>query len=181
MYLTGYHGTNKEYAENILNNQRFVPSIGEKHWLGHGIYFYPNFEDALNWAKEYHPNNEAVIHALICVDDEEIIDFDAPDGKKLFHDIIWAMGEQLNLSETQVQKNQCIVCNTIWATNNKIKVLKSHFGKEQTLFRTLIDYREQRLELCVRDNSVIQGICEIPLQNNNNDLISMHKKEMKIK
>ena len=123
MYLTGYHGTNKEYAENILNNQRFVPSIGEKHWLGHGIYFYPNFEDALNWAKEYHPNNEAVIHALICVDDEEIIDFDAPDGKKLFHDIIWAMGEQLNLSETQVQKNQCIVCNTIWATNNKIKVL----------------------------------------------------------
>ena len=181
MYLTGYHGTNKEYAENILNNQRFVPSIGEKHWLGHGIYFYPNFEDALNWAKEYHPNNEAVIHALICVDDEEIIDFDAPDGKKLFHDIIWAMGEQLNLSETQVQKNQCIVCNTIWATNNKIKVLKSHFGKEQTLFRTLIDYREQMLELCVRDNSVIQGICDIPLQNNNNDLISMHKKEMKIK
>lgn len=181
MYLTGYHGTSKEYAENILNNQRFLPSIGEKQWLGHGIYFYPNFEDALDWAKKYHFNNEAVIHALIYVDDDEIIDFDTSEGKNLFHDIVWLMGEQLNLSKTQIQKNQCIVCNAIWETNKKIKVLKAHFGKEQTHFRTLIDYREQRLEFCVRDTSIIQGICEVPLQNNTNNLIGVHKKEMKIK
>ena len=181
MYLTGYHGTSKEYAENILNNQRFLPSIGEKQWLGQGIYFYPDFQDALDWAKKYHFNNEAVIHALIYVDDDEIIDFDTSNGKKLFHDIVWLMGKQLNLSKTQIQKNQCIVCNAIWATNKKIKVLKAHFGKEQTLFRTLIDYRKQRLEFCVRDNSVIQGICEVPLKNNTNNLISVHKKEMKIK
>ena len=180
MYLTGYHGTSNEYAENILANQRFLPSTGEKEWLGHGIYFYPNFEDALNWAKEHYPNNEAVIHVLIHVNDNEIIDLNTIKGKNLFHNTVNIIGRWSKLSETQIQKNQCIVCNTIWEVYKNVKVLKSYFGKEKTQFLTLIDSREQRLEFCVRDNSIIRGIFIVPLQERNEHLNKIKKKEMQI-
>ena len=85
MYFTGYHGTSKESADAIIKDKKFRISNGEEQWLGDGIYFYPDFGDALNW--KYNDNDadvEAVIHAIIRIDDDEYLDLDNEEAKKLF-------------------------------------------------------------------------------------------------
>ena len=85
MYFTGYHGTNKESADAILNDKGFLISKGEEHWLGDGIYFYPDFGDALNWKYEASDSEvEAVLHTIIRVEDDEYLDLDNEEAKKLF-------------------------------------------------------------------------------------------------
>lgn len=49
IFITGYHGTPSiTNANNIIENGYNI-SKTERNWLGYGIYFYPNFEDAYNW------------------------------------------------------------------------------------------------------------------------------------
>ncbi len=72
MYLTGYHGTNKEAADKIMERGKFLISKGDKQWLGDGIYFYPNFGDAYNWKyRDSDPEAEIIIHAIIKIEDDE--------------------------------------------------------------------------------------------------------------
>lgn len=39
-FVLGYHGCDKDVAENILSGDRFKPSRNEYDWLGSGIYFW---------------------------------------------------------------------------------------------------------------------------------------------
>ncbi len=45
-----YHGTDYDTAEKIVSNKEFVPSIGDEHYLGDGVYF---FESSLWHAKDW--------------------------------------------------------------------------------------------------------------------------------
>lgn len=163
MYLTGYHGTSKQNAENIINQNMFLVSNGSKEWLGRGIYFYPNFADALQWSTKEYQDGGVVIHALIKVRENEIIDLDTDSGKKLINDMMDIIDESLNLSKNKVQENQCKLCNAIWDINKNIKVIRSSFAKEPRTFQFLVDYREQRKEFAVRNNSCIDGVFIVPL------------------
>lgn len=50
-FVYGFHGTDKEIAYKILNQQEeFVPSQNDYDWLGNGIYFW---ENSLERAKQY--------------------------------------------------------------------------------------------------------------------------------
>ncbi|MBW4620578.1 MAG: hypothetical protein KME17_14640 [Cyanosarcina radialis HA8281-LM2] len=68
----GYHGTSQAQAASILKNG-FQSSDNDYDWLGTGVYF---FQDApiraREWARKRHPENPAVICALIrlenCID-----------------------------------------------------------------------------------------------------------------
>jgi hypothetical protein len=66
--IYGYHGTSKTKAMNIQQNG-FVASDNDYDWLGTGIYF---FQDApiraKQWASQQHPEDPAVIRALIRLD-----------------------------------------------------------------------------------------------------------------
>lgn len=97
MYLTGYHGTSKEYAENILKTKIFHQSRKINEWLGNGIYFYTEFEEALEWAKKYHPNNEAVIHEIICIKEDEIMNLDYEDVQCYLNNLILFLDKTLNI------------------------------------------------------------------------------------
>lgn len=46
----GYHGTDNEAAEKIINQQKFLPS--KSGWLGIGIYVFPYVADAIWWCEE---------------------------------------------------------------------------------------------------------------------------------
>ncbi len=47
--LTGYHGTTKENAKIIIESNKFLKSNSEEDWLGPGIYFYNNIENAYEY------------------------------------------------------------------------------------------------------------------------------------
>ncbi len=47
--LIGYHGTTKENAKKIIKDNRFLKSNSEEEWIGPGIYFYDNIENAYEY------------------------------------------------------------------------------------------------------------------------------------
>ncbi len=66
--ISGYHGTSQIKAASILKNG-FRASDNDYDWLGTGIYF---FQDAplraKQWATQQHPENPAVICAIVKLD-----------------------------------------------------------------------------------------------------------------
>lgn len=51
--IIGYHGTKKRFAESIIKEGFKIasPKENDNHWLGHGIYFYSDYELAEWWGK----------------------------------------------------------------------------------------------------------------------------------
>ena len=49
--IVGYHGTDSCAAKSILDSQYFKPSVGLDEWLGDGVYFFLNWEDAQWWCE----------------------------------------------------------------------------------------------------------------------------------
>lgn len=154
LLLAGYHGTKMSSAESILRNHHYNLSNGEKDWLGSGIYFYYEIEDAYNWR-----DTDAILHSIIRIEDREYLDIQSDEGKELFRkmcEVIYdAQGKQYSQQRDMAQKNQCAVINMVWDNSPEIKVISEEFPSEKNLVITLTDVRPRRREFCVRDNSCI--------------------------
>src|SRR3990167_10256340 len=75
--ITGYHGTNREDAEQILK-EGFKLSANEYDWLGDGVYFFQDAPHrAWEWVEEHFGTKAAVIGARIGVENcSELLDVD---------------------------------------------------------------------------------------------------------
>lgn len=97
--IIGYHGTSKESAESIIENN-FNPSKGgDADWLGDGVYFFsegisPAENNATKWAivaaynkyKRCNDYNEySVLKAEIDLDKNRFLDLTTKDGMELFN------------------------------------------------------------------------------------------------
>lgn len=96
--LLGFHGTNFENTISIIKHG-FIPSRGEEHWLGDGIYFFieglsttPEIQ-AENWAiaqawdnrnKRLTYGNFVVFEAKVQVNENECLDLRTSDGVEVF-------------------------------------------------------------------------------------------------
>lgn len=51
--FTAYHGTKSCFTESILKNNFVIkkPKKKDNHWLGHGVYFFDEYELAHWWAE----------------------------------------------------------------------------------------------------------------------------------
>lgn len=63
MIEVGYHGTAYENAESIIKTRKMKFSSGYDEWLGRGIYFFGDIEDAKWWCKTRKYSNHAIIKA----------------------------------------------------------------------------------------------------------------------
>ncbi len=63
MIDVGYHGTAYEYAESIIKTRKMKFSSGYDEWLGRGIYFFGDIEDAKWWCKTRKYSDHAIIKA----------------------------------------------------------------------------------------------------------------------
>ena len=53
MYITYvYHGTNIDRGRKMLENSLMEESIGDRHWLGDGSYFYEEDFYAFKWVRD---------------------------------------------------------------------------------------------------------------------------------
>ncbi len=91
--IIGFHGTKSSSANSIISNNFRIqkPKNTDNHWLGHGIYFYEDYELAEWWAeskiqahiKKYNiKDTSEVIKAKIVANN--IIDLDKPFELKRF-------------------------------------------------------------------------------------------------
>ena len=154
MLITGYHGTSLNNAHNILNEGKFKISNTDTEWLGSGIYFYYDINDAYGWR-----NTEAILHSVIKIENDEFLDIDSTQGGELFYRMVEYMANLENKSinvPVNVQKNQCALMKMLWDTYPKIKVMAASFPKEPTKFKVLLDRRPLRKEFCVRNNPYIK-------------------------
>lgn len=154
MFISGYHGTTLEAAESIISSNEFRISKKDIEWLGDGIYFYCEIDDAIKWN-----NAQAVIHTIISVESDNFLDLDSDEGKKIFKKVKEHLVEQysLKISETKnKQKNQCAILRTIWNTNKNISVIAGSFREEKDILPTLTDEGRKRREFCVKNNSFVK-------------------------
>ena len=154
MFLSGYHGTSLSNANNIVLENQYNISNGKKEWLGPGIYFYFDINDAYEWR-----NSEAIMHSVIRIEENEFLDIDTEIGSSIFNQIIDHIAlrqkKSVNKSVKKSQKNQCAVMKMIWDSNPNIKAIAASFPSTPTKVRTLLDRRHVRKEFCVRNNDSI--------------------------
>lgn len=85
--IIGYHGTKERFVDSIINDSFKIatPQRGDNHWLGHGIYFYSDYELAEWWARtkvtrqnKKYGNNDVPIVIRGVVEAENVWDLDNP-------------------------------------------------------------------------------------------------------
>jgi len=102
--LVGYHGTKSSNISDIISNNFKEPIVAKNndHWLGHGIYFFSDYELAEWWAKikvnkhnkKYNTKDKAsVIKAEIQAD--QIVDLDNPFKMNDFIDFCQVFQEEI--------------------------------------------------------------------------------------
>lgn len=154
MLITGYHGTSIKSAKAIIKEKRFNFSSDNKAWLGSGIYFYPNIQDAFDWKK-----SKAILHVVINVRKDKILDIDTERGNQIYKKAYNFIKNRTSLDmDNKAQENQCAVMNLIWDTNPKFDVIMCLFPKSKTEMSTLHDVREKRKEFCIRNSKLIKKI-----------------------
>ncbi len=92
--LTAFHTTQSGIEQSILN-EGFNLSIGKKHWLGKGIYFYRDIYFAIQWGfigvvKNSIPDIETfnknctIISVELNCEEYNVLDMNTPDGYNIF-------------------------------------------------------------------------------------------------
>lgn len=93
-----YHGTNIERGNRMLANEMMEESIGDRHWLGDGSYFYEDDIYAYKWISDMFKskfkrkyinveelfNNYIIIFGILNIKKERVFDLENPQHKILF-------------------------------------------------------------------------------------------------
>lgn len=158
MFVSGYHGTTLECAHNIIKEKYYKLSVSETEWLGNGIYFYPDINDACDWK-----DAEAVMHSVININENEYLDVDTASGRRTVESVKKLISSKYRYKiitdladKKRTEKNQNSVMKMVWDSNPGLKVIYASFAKEKSEFSTLLDTRERRREFCVKDNTCIK-------------------------
>lgn len=102
--IVGYHGTKLKVIESIVSDNFKIAPHGkmDNHWLGHGVYFFSDYELAEWWAqtkvnvqnRKYGLNDQpGVIKAKICANN--IMDLDNPFQLNRFIDLCKRMQDDI--------------------------------------------------------------------------------------
>lgn len=149
MLFIGNHGTNKINISSILKHG-FVPSSGEGHWYGRGVYF---FIDGINctsidklaeqWAKDQSYNKKtkkldyckyAIIEAEILTEKNAIVDLRIDEYAK-----------KVNIVREKV-KSLCM-CNGRKMSDDEIwEYMKKKFDIKVVVDNTYIKFGDERIK-----------------------------------
>lgn len=172
----GYHGTLKRKAKTILYEKHFIPSKKDTEWLGTGIYFFEYLAHAWRWADNQcnrknarQEDTAAVLKAEICVEQDNVLDFDNPNTKaeldQFFCKVLEHSNEKremLSNAENAEYLRRSLACNLFCEANSNIQLIIYTFHKcIKRENREKEVYCETERQLCVKDASVIASIKEV--------------------
>lgn len=164
-YENVFHGTLDHRADKIIR-KGFIESKKEFEWLGNGVYFFNEFDDAKCWAirERNKPQNigsiAAVIQAKTSVEEEYFYDFDVPDKMDSFiletQELAKALTYYYSGDFTR-EKVRCALCNW-FAKKHNIRVYAYSFPKKINTNAAFFPYTVVQRQLCVRDKDCISEV-----------------------
>ena len=171
--MEGYHGTLKENLESIcIDNFNINPDTNNKLYLGYGIYFFVELNDALDWnIKQYkdqhncNPRYEKIIEdygiikSIIVVNKNEILDLDNKDILRKFELLISKCIGKLVTKEQYIKApNKTAAILNMMYHRGEIKrkvIIKTFFEPIGTKYlNTLKNY--PRKMICIKTNDIIK-------------------------
>lgn len=165
--IYGYHGTTLSNAENILSENRFVPSNKKNEWLGTGVYFFAYLGHAKWWieASRYKEKETCILKAGLEYSDEQLLDLDDPEVLSEVEEVIkTAIGitnkRGAYKGAVDVDGNQHMkwnfVCNLYRQINTDIGITMYTFPTKKMF--DFIGYKQTQRQICVSDPSIIKSI-----------------------
>lgn len=105
--INGFHSTTQKNAEKIKNNG-FLPSEKNNEWLGKGVYFWCQYNDALFWVSNSHKkvNEMCIISVDILEKNEYVLDLDIYDNMKKLEEFV------INFNHENYEKGQTFDFNS---------------------------------------------------------------------
>ncbi len=185
--LTGYHGTDKSVANNIIQNG-FQCKQNNEHWLGQGIYLYSDKSLAEWWTTnptQKHGINvvdPVVIACDIEIDESRVLNLCTLAGYKKYVDLYNSFFRELSVNfrpkeEVSFKKLRCAFFNFIFLTYQVDVVIapfvlpqqpyipvytNSQFAKEMH-----IQYTEVQVCICEDKQGIIKNKSVIELDGRN--------------
>lgn len=183
--IIGYHGTKERFANSIINDGFKIANkkVNDNHWLGHGIYFYSDYELAEWWGRtkvnrqnEKYGLDDTPIVIKGVIEGDTVWDLDRPFmlrkfkecQKELEQEFIKA-GVKLDFSKGDTsEKIRCFWMDTVKEAHNISVIIytftrdnpsyvesKYHVNRrEEFSLRNLgLTYHEK--QICVTDNRFI--------------------------
>lgn len=133
--LIGYHGTVKTSAEKILSSKEFIESNNDNEWLGHGIYFFADIENAIKWASERakrYKEPAIILSADIKCNPDKYLDLDYKANRdkvsSFMKDILEKTGKELSFHKRDEEK-RCIALN-LYKEMFNIDVMEFSFARK---------------------------------------------------
>lgn len=163
MHYTLYHGTKYSNALKIIEMSKFIPKNKDTHYLGQGIYFYDNPNNASRWIKGYYKGFVgAILRVEIDVDDKDVLDlrneYHRKRAEHILKDVMQAFpfNPQHDTQETSLKKLRCFMFDSLWKTT-KCKLLISSVITNTLLWIMSVP-DDHDLQYCVKDDSIIKTI-----------------------
>lgn len=171
--MEGYHGTLKENIESIcINNFNINPDTNNKLYLGYGIYFFVELNDALDWnIKQYkdqhncNPHYEKIIEdygiikSIIVVNKNEILDLDNKDILRKFELLISKCIRKLVTKEQYIKApNKTAAILNMMYHRGKIKrkvIIKTFFEPIGTKYLNSFKNYPRKM-ICIKTNDIIK-------------------------
>jgi hypothetical protein len=135
--LTLYHGNTEAAIDEIISNGGFLSkfkSVGDKHYLGDGFYFYDDIEQAQVWAimkvtrnQKYLGYNWSVLQCEVQMEEEQIFDLDKREEQDFFFEGMLRLQQESSMKSIEIE-NYCdaYLCNHLAKTLD-LKLLTKTF------------------------------------------------------
>lgn len=162
--FTGYHGTVGENIDSILQDilkNGFKISSKNNEWLGKGIYFFDNINNAHWWNNSHKKKklNKGIIKAEIFSEIKHFLDLDDEEDRKKFEskipkykDILKSQGIEIK-EEDASRILACLLLN-LYSKEHGIKLLKKTFSLNNKNYLEILS--KTQTQYCVIDNSNIR-------------------------
>jgi len=163
-----YHGTTKEKAERIIFEKHMNPSVGDRHWLGDGVYFYRDFLYALRWIRCKNNSDEflteySIISAELNVKKERIFSFFNIEHKLLFQTVLEQGKKKLkdmNLKDDIVDGAVLNIMFKKMKYGNDYDMVEAVFIHED---KSIAEYNSRlyylpEVQICVKNVNVIENL-----------------------
>ncbi len=163
--ITCYHGTSKNNAEKILKEQIFLESDRETDWLGRGIYFFEEKEDALWWNSHsrFIGQKMEILEVELEFPEDSWLDLDDRGTKRSVTSFVQ---ERLrhkplqlqNLIEMDRYKRQCFFCNYLQNYIPEIRIRSYNFPAKFQSNNPFDFGFSTRKQFCVVEQSIIKVV-----------------------
>lgn len=173
MEQRAYHGTSLENAKKICkssNEINFKISCGENEWLGNGVYFFDNKQDARDWSKKVRRFEEiGIVSAVITADEDKMLNLISNDNHiKLFTNTLNTIKQKSEkYKDKNINTNYTALAIKILIEKIKYDVIKAIFKPDKRLKEKIQDIPNNmligRIQICVINTNCISN-CNIIME-----------------